>query len=357
MRLYFTEAEPSESAYYKDVLDEHELIFLTSLEEVPSDAEAISTFIYSDINARFLDTHPALRLVVTRSSTYDHIDLAECERRNITVSYVESYGDHTVAEHTMALLLALTRRLREILLFQRKSKMVLENLRLMELHGKTFGIIGTGRIGQRTIPMAKAFGMNVVAYDIHRDRDAEHLLGFHYADFDDLLHQSDVISLHASLNAGSFHMMNREAFRKCRRGVILLNTARGALVDTKALVEALDDGIVRAAGVDVLEDERVLRQEVFDVIGAQILKRLSLGECAEGHRETNGKTRLEELHELVRNEALIARPNVLFTPHLAFNSEEATERMKQTTVENIRAFFDSSPINVVSKQWLTEPQR
>ncbi len=354
MRLYFTEAEPSERAYYKDELNEHELIFLNSLDDVPADAELLSTFIYSDINAQFLEAHPTLRHIVTRSSTYDHIDLAECGRRRITVSYVESYGDHTVAEHTMALLLALTRRLREILQFQRKSKIVLEKLRLMEISGKTFGIIGTGRIGQRTVPMAKAFGMNVIAYDIHRDSVAEQQLGFRYVDLDDLLHQSDVISLHASLNTGSYHIMNREAFHKCRRGVVLLNTARGALVDTKALIEALDAGIVRAAGVDVLEDERVLRQELFDVIGAQILKRLSLGECAENKEDPNKKSRIEEIHELVRNESLIARRNVLFTPHLAFNSEQATERMKQTTVENIRAFFANSPVNLVSKQWLTE---
>jgi D-lactate dehydrogenase len=354
MRLYFTETEPSERAYYKNELAEFELFFLNSLDKVPADAEVISTFIYSDVNTRFLEAHPALRLIVTRSSTYDHIDLAECARRQITVSYVESYGDHTVAEHTMALLLALTRRLREILLFQRKSKMVLEKLRLMELCDKTFGIIGTGRIGQRTIPMAKAFGMNVIAYDIHRDSDAERLLGFRYVDFDDLLHRSDVISLHANLNAGSYHIMNREAFLKCRRGVVILNTARGALIDTKALIEALDEGIVKAVGVDVLEDERVLRQEVFDVIGAQILKRLSLGEGAENQMDANKKSRIEELHELVRNESLIVRPNVLFTPHLAFNSEEATERMKQTTVDNIRAFCTNNPINVVSKQWLSE---
>lgn len=348
MKIYFTETESAERSFFERQLSDHELHFVSDLSEVGEDAEVLSTFIYSEVGADFLNTHPNLRLVVTRSSTLDHIDLNECERHGITVSYVVSYGDHTVAEHTFALLMALARRLRETMKLSRKSKLSLEQMQVMELYDKTFGIIGAGRIGQRTVPIAKAFGMNVIAYDIRRDPDAEKQLGFRYVDLDDLLTHSDIVSLHASLNAGSYHIMDQEAFQKCRPGMILINTARGALIDTRAVVEALDNGTVGALGVDVLEDERVLRQEVFDVIGAQILKKLSVGES-----DTEGsERRLQELHDLVLNESLIARDNVIFTPHVAYNSQEACLRMRQITLENIRAFEAGKPSNVVTKHWL-----
>ena len=144
----------------------HELYFVSGLEEVEGDAEIVSTFIYSRIDGLFLDRHPAVRLIATRSTTHDHLELESCGKRNVTMCIVPSYGDHVVAEHTFALLLAVARRLRESMTLNDDSRFSYEALRGFELRSKTFGIIGAGRIGLRTVPIARSFGMKVIACDI-----------------------------------------------------------------------------------------------------------------------------------------------------------------------------------------------
>ena len=161
---------------------------------------------------------------------------------------VPSYGDHVVAEHTFALLLAVSRRLRESMTLKGDSRFSYEALRGFELRSKTFGIIGAGRIGLHTVPIARSFGMNVIAYDIRPRPEMAAELGFKYVAFEQLLADSDIISLHANLNPSSYHILDRKAFAKCRPGVVVINTARGKLIDTNALIEALDQGIVGAPG-------------------------------------------------------------------------------------------------------------
>ncbi len=346
MNIYFLETECVETDFFKKALPEHDLHFVKSMEAVGDDAEALSLFIYSPISEPFLDSHPRLRFIATRSTGYDHVNLPACKARDIKVSFVPSYGDNTVAEHAFALILALSRRLREAMQPSKGSEFSFEAMRGFDLKDKTLGIVGSGRIGLHAIRIAKAFGMKVVAYDLNPQPFMAELLGFDYAPFDELLARSDIISLHIPAFPGTYHLLNRAAFAKCKRGVVIVNTARGSLIDTEALIEALDSGIVRSAGLDVLEDERVFQQETIDLIGSQILDRLHSDEQPSELRTSNFE-RINELQRIMRNADLIARPNVVFTPHIAFNSVEAVERINTVTAENIRAFCVGSPVNLV----------
>jgi D-lactate dehydrogenase len=353
MKIYFVEVESSEQQFFQSELPDHELNFVSSLQEVEADAEIVSTFIYSRIDGSFLDRHAAIRLVATRSTTHDHFESESCAKRNVTMCIVPSYGDHVVAEHTFALLLAVARRLRESITLERDSRFSYEALRGFELRSKTFGIIGTGRIGVRTIPIARSFGMNVIAYDIRPRPELAEELGFRYAALNELLAGSDIISLHANLNPSSYHILNGEAFAKCRRGVVIINTARGKLIDTNALIEALEEGIVSGAGLDVLGEESVMRRRAERIISDQIVQKLRepTERAKLGARDAG---RAKEIEKLVRLGKLLLRPEVVCTPHTAFNCVEAIERINRVTVENIRAFVAGAPINTLSPGSVSE---
>jgi D-lactate dehydrogenase len=189
--------------------------------------------------------------------------------------------------------------------------------------------------------------MQVIACDIAPQPDLALSLGFEYVTLDDLLRRSHIISLHATLTAESLHMINRETLARCMRGVVFINTARGALIDTHALLEAIESGVVAGAGLDVLEEERVLRQKATRVIGEQIIERMRAGLQSEESRMQN-PARIDELQMLMHNEALLSRPEVVFTPHVAFNSVEAIERINDATLQNFHAFMAGEPINVLS---------
>ena len=340
MKICFLEIEPVETAYFARKLAAHELLFVDSLVEVPFDVDIVSVFIGSPIGEAFLEAHPRLKFIATRSTTLDHLDLDACTRRGVAIGRVESYGDHIVAEHTFALLLAVTKRLREAMEVPRQSRFSYEGLRGVELRGKTFGIIGAGRIGLHTIPIARAFGMKVLAHDIAPHPSQAEALGFEYVTFETLLRRSDIISLHAPLTAETFHLLDREAFAKCRPGVIMINTARGRLIDTVALLEALDAGIVGGAGLDVLGEESVFRRDAARVLTDQILDRLhTAGPAA---RPEDERARAEQIEKLICLGKLLARPNVVFTPHTAFNCIEALERIDETTVANINSFINGT---------------
>jgi D-lactate dehydrogenase len=347
MEIYFVEAESSEREFFESELTGHDLHFVSNLEEVEDDAEIVSTFIYSRIDGPFLDRHAAVRLIATRSTTHDHLELESCAKRNVTMCIVPSYGDHVVAEHTFALLLAVARRLRESMTLKGDSHFSYEALRGFELRDKTFGIIGAGRIGLRTIPIARSFGMNVIACDIRPSPELAGELGFRYVAFEELLKGSDIISLHASLNPSSYHILNREAFAKCRPGVVIINTARGKLIDTNALIEALDQGIVGGAGLDVLGEESVMRRRAERIISDQIIQRVR--EPIDRPRvAARDPVRAKEIEKLMRLGSLLLRPEVVCTPHAAFNCVEAIERINLVTVENIKAFVAGTPINILS---------
>jgi D-lactate dehydrogenase len=348
MKIYFVDTQPSEQEYFRDKFPGHEVVFVPDLGAVGGDADVVSIYIRSRIDAAFLDAHPQVRMVATRSNGVDHIDIDECRRRGVVVSTAQGAESNTVAEHTFMLILALARRLDEVRQANKQPHFYYDRLQSFDLKDKTLGVIGAGRIGLRTIHIALAFGMKVVAFDPHHVSVMAETLGVRYVGFDELLAGSHVISIHTPLTDETHHLLDRAAFAKCRRGVIVINTARGGVIDTEALIEALDSGMVAGAGLDVLEDESVMHKEGTKIIADQIIARLHATATPED-AYVRDPARIRELQSLTENARLISRPNVVFTPHVAFNSVEAIERINAMTVENIHAFLASKPLNFLAR--------
>lgn len=318
--------------YIKKALSAHEVIFveepLTSQNASKAgDAEAVACFIYSQINDDLLSKLQNLKLLVTMSTGFEHIDAVACKKRNVIACNVPSYGEHTVAEHAIALLLALTKKIVPSVERTKKGDFSLDGLRGSDLHGKTMGIIGTGKIGKNTAKLSKAFGMRVIAFDRFPDNEFAKKEGISYVLFDDLLSDSDFISLHAPETPETKHMINSNNVRKIKPGCFLINTARGSLIETEALLIGLKEGILAGAGLDVLEEEYAIREEM-ELLHEQY------------HKKFDVKTLLEE-------HILLEQPNVIVTPHNAFNTNEALMRILDTTVDNINAFLAGVPRNVI----------
>ncbi len=292
---------------------------------------ALSCFVNSRAGKRELELFPDLKVIVTRSTGFDHIDLAAAAERGISVCNVPTYGENTVAEHTFALILSLSRKLRKAYFRTRDNDFSLDGLMGFDLNGKTLGVIGTGNIGLHVIRMAKGFGLNVLAFDVRQNAAQAESLGFRYVSFDDLLAQSDILSLHVPYMKATHHLLNKSNIGKIKRGAILVNTARGGLVETGALVQALDKGILSGAGLDVLEGEEM------------ILEERRLLEAAEESGSAAG------MRMVLQNQVLLHRDNVIYTPHMAFYSKEAVTRILDTTIGNIRGFFAGCPENVVGR--------
>lgn len=292
------------------------------------DFEIVSVFVDSRIDTAVLDCFPNLKCIATRSTGYDHIDVAECKKRGIAVAYVPGYGDNTVAEFAFGLILNLTRKIYQgIDQIKETGSFALAGLRGVDLKGKTIGVIGTGRIGKEVIKIAKGFGMNVLACDPYPDGAFAAEENFAYEDLDAVLGKSDIVTLHCPHNTSTYHLINKGNIAKIKRGAYLINTARGPIVETEALTEALNKGMLAGAGLDVLEEEGETKDE---------LTTLALGHPQE-----------KELKTMLRNHILMKMPNVLLTPHNAFNSEEALARILDTTIENIRSFAEGAPTNLV----------
>ena len=291
-----------------------------------SQVEALIPFIHSRVGAEEMAAMPQLKLIATRSTGYDHIDLHAAADRGIVVTNVPAYGETAVAEYTFALLLALSRKVHQAWATMRDGTSHIEELRGFDLYGKTIGVVGAGAIGLHVIRIAKGFGMQALAYDVAHNRLLSEVLGFQYADLDELLARSDVVTLHAPALPSTYHMINRERLSLMKRGAILINTARGSLIDTTALAWALDTHILSGVGLDTIEGEEFLKHEE-DLLNAT---------------DTEEKLKL-----LVHNNMLLRRHNVLITPHIAFNSQEALHRILETTVANIHAFLAGHPQNTV----------
>ncbi len=331
-RIAFFETEKwEEDRIAKGLEGYHVDFFPRPLEEpIPPpaiDASILSVFIRSKLDRSLIENLPNLKFIATRSTGYDHIDLAACNERGILVANVPYYGETTVAEHTFGLILSLSRKIHKAYLRTTRGDFSLEGLRGFDLQGKTLGVVGAGRIGLHVIRIAKGFGMRVVAFDVRQDSLLAEVLDFEYVSLDDLLRQSDIISLHAPLTPKTYHMIDRDRLQKAKRGAILINTARGGLVDTDALMWALDEGILSGAGLDVIEGEELIEEE----------KQLLRAPRAE-----------EKLRLVLQQHVLLRREDVVITPHIAFNSWEALARIVDTTIGNIRSFVEGTPQNVVN---------
>jgi D-lactate dehydrogenase len=294
------------------------------------DVSALSIFVNSPVRADVLDRFPNVKFIATRSTGYDHIDLAEVARRGIVVSNVPTYGEHTVAEFAFALLLGLSRRIVDAYTrIETTGSFSQEGLRGFDLRGKTIGVVGTGHIGEHMIKMAKGFDMNVLAFDVFPKAGLAEKLGFTYVSLDELIGSSDVVTLHAPYNEHTHHMINKDNIGKFKRGCYLINTSRGGLVETVALVKGLEDGTLAGAGLDVLEEEGQMVDENMLI--------------AASHPNE------ESLRTVLANHYLMNHPHVLVTAHIAFNTQEAIERILNITINNITAFKNASPINLVKQ--------
>lgn len=293
-----------------------------------ADAEAITAFIRSDLSAPVLRRFPKLQLIATRSTGYDHIDLEYCRTAGVTVCNVPDYGDHTVAEHVFALLLALSRRIVSAAERTRRGDFSVAGLRGFDLAGKTLGVIGAGRIGRRAAAIGRGFGMQVLAFDLRPEPAAAEAIGFRYTTMNELLAASDVVTLHLPGGTDTRHLIGAPEFELMKLGAVLINTSRGGVVDPEALVRALAAGRLAGAGLDVVAEEAALAEE------AEIFR-------SEAIMST------ERLRLLLADHALLAFPNVIVTPHIAYDTREAIERIITTTLENISAFAAGRPRNRV----------
>lgn len=331
MKYAFFELENWEKEYFQKEITGNELVFFDDplgLETPGLDTfDVVIVFIHSELNKELLDRMPNLKFISTMSTGFDHVNLDECKARGIVVSNVPSYGEAVVAEHAFALLLSISRRLPESIERVKKGNFMPGGLTGFELRGKTIGVIGVGSIGSNMIRIAKGFGMNAIVYKRTPDYALEKELGCKFVDLNVLYQQSDIVSLHIPYTKETHHYIGDEQFGQMKDGVVIINTARGALIDTSALLRALNSGKVKAAGLDVLEEEPLLQEEK-DLLSHQFES--------------------EKLSIVLQDHMLLNHPKVVITPHNAFNSDEALRKIVEITHENLVGFVSNSPMNVVS---------
>jgi D-lactate dehydrogenase len=297
--------------------------------ELAADAEVVAIHVTSPVTAQMLKLMPKLKHVACRSTGIDHVDLVYAKQHDISVSSVPSYGENTVAEYTFMLLLAVSRRLIPAAHSLGAGALDVEQLTGHDLAGKTLGVIGTGKIGLRVAAIGRGFGMAVVAYDLYPNERAAKDIGFEYLDLDDLLSSADCISLHAPATPETNHLLNQAAFDRMKPGALIVNTARGQLIDTPALIDALTSGQVGGAGLDVLEGEEYLAK-------------------ARETRLLESKAPGDDAKQALAIDVLTKMPNVLITGHNAYNSVEALGRIRDTTISNVLAWHKHLAENLVA---------
>lgn len=317
MKIAFFEITDLEKEKFEKAFSDDTLAFFEeSIQDVSLDkyqnSEILCVFVHSEISKEIINQTPNLKLIATRSTGIDHIDVEACEEKNIEVKNVPLYGENTVAEHAFALMLSLSRKIHQSYVRSMQGKFSTEGLQGFDLKDKTLGIIGGGRIGLHVARIARSFGMHVRVYDINQDNFLAELINFKYVSLDELLTTSDIVSLHVPLNKYTEHMINSESLQKMKDKALLINTARGGLVDTSALIEALKNGKLSGAGLDVIEGEEYLIEE--NIFNSPIEKAAKL---------------------IVESKQLLENENVVLTPHNAFNSVEAVNRIINTTIQNI----------------------
>ena len=316
----FTGAEPFELRFSEKSLDKHTAC-------IAKEAVAIGIFIQSKISSEVLQHLPKVKIIAAMSTGFDHIDLNACKARGITVCNVSSYGDNTVAEYAFCLILALARKFKPTLERVEKGFFSRTGLIGTDIKGKTLGLIGTGRIGSYMARLGTAFGMKTIAYDVRPDDMLKEKYGVEFMNLDEVLEQADVISLHVPYLKSTHHLINEERLRLLKPTALLINTSRGKVVDTKAVALALRDNRLGGVALDTFEGENVWIEEEF-------LKHDDLPAVA--------------LREAMESFSIMRSERAILTPHTAFNTNEALERILRTSAENIKAFFTGRPQNIVN---------
>ena len=281
--------------------------------DLANDCDVVCVFVNDTVNDKVIDKlyDSGTKMIALRCAGYNNVDVQHAYKK-IHVSHVPAYSPYAVAEHTAALLLTSIRRIHKAYNRTRDFNFSLSGLTGFDLHGKTVGVIGTGKIGRIFVDICRGFGMNVIAYDAYPAADS----GINYVSLDDLFERSDIISLHCPLTDETKHMINAAAIEKMKKGVVILNTSRGGLIDAEALLEGIKARKVGAACLDVYEEEA----DIF-------------------FEDRSGHILNDEL--LSR---LISMPNVIVTSHQAFLTEEALNNIAETTINNIRSYFENDGI-------------
>ncbi len=298
---------------FNQQLDDHQIEYFQDLDQIPAHAEyqVLSVFVHHTVDAQVINNLPNLQLITVRSTGFDNVDLKLATEKGVLVANVPSYGSHTVAEFTFGLLLALARKIPQgVNQVKNDKNFSFEGLGGIDLIDKTIGVIGTGRIGANAIRIAQGFGMKVLAFDIFPNQELAAKMRFEYVAMEELLKQSDVVTIHCPATPQTTHLINKDNIGLMKKQALLINTARGTIIETEALYNALKDGQIAGAAVDVLENEASLDQ--FE-------------------------------------RQLIDLPNVLVTPHIAFYTEEAEMTILQTTIDNINQFALGKAQNIVNK--------
>ncbi len=326
------ENEPLIVNTFNGLESEHDLLFVDGLLSEANvgrydDADIICTD-QSILNKGVLERLGRLRMIALRCTGYDHIDINFCRNRGITVCNIPGYAANAVAEHTFALLLSLGRHIETAFQYTRRVVFKWEGLRGFELKGKTMAVIGTGAIGKRVAEIACGFGMRVAIHDLKPDDVWADAHGLNYLGFEDAIRCADVISLNVPLIRENSYLLAEDQFRQMKDGVVLINTARGELVDPRELVKALNSGKVSAAGLDVLQDEYYIREK-------------------ENNPEILFNIRFDA-QIMLANNLLCHHPNVLVTPHIGWYTVEAEQRALDISLANIKSFVTGIPYNVVN---------
>ncbi len=273
---------------------------------------AICLFVNDRCDAEVVEqlAERGVELIALRCSGYNNVDVRACAERGISVVRVPAYSPYAVAEHTVALILALNRHIHQAYLRNRAGNFVLEGLTGFDMFGKTVGVVGTGKIGKCLVDIVLGFGCRVLAFDKYPNPELEKRPGVDYVEMDELLSGSDIISLHVPLFPATYHLIDEDAIERMKRGVMLINTSRGGLVDTRALIQGLKSGQVGSAGLDVYEEEA----GIF----------------------------FEDLSDKVLTDDVLARlltfNNVLITSHQAYLTREALSNIADTTLANLAEF-------------------
>lgn len=320
MKIAFFDAKPYDKASFDKYGESHGVkfkYFETKLSEdtvgLARGYDGVCVFVNDTVNAAVIDglAELGVRVLALRCAGFNNVDMKHAFGK-LHVLHVPAYSPYAVAEHTMALLLTSVRRIHKAYIRSKDFNFSLSGLTGFDLHGKTVGVIGTGRIGRVFIDICRGFGMRVLAYDKYPAAGLDNGDTVRYVGLDELFASSDIISLHCPLNEETYHIVDVDAIEKCKKGVVLLNTSRGSLVDAEALLAGIKQRKVGAACLDVYEEESDL-----------------FFEDNSGH--------IMEDDTLAR---LITMPNVIVTSHQAFLTEEALENIAETTVKNIMGFFE-----------------
>lgn len=327
---FFGLTEQEKRNYFLNALPDSEVIFIDKdLDEdnIPNilDFEIISVFVQSKVTKKVINAFSNLKMITVRATGFDNVDVNFAKEKNIVVSNVPSYGSHTVAEFTFGLILSLSRKLPQaISKVKNEVEFDHEGLKGFDLFGKTLGVIGTGKIGSNVVRIGSGYGMKILAFDVYPNNELAQKFNVSYQPLEEVLRNSDIVTIHVPANEKTHHLINKDNIFQMKKGSILINTARGDIVETDALYKAVSENHLAGAGLDVMESE---------------------AELSDNFDKEEYEPRI--MKNILEDSFLIKSQNVLVTPHTAFYTKEAEEAIMQTTVENIKGFINDLPINTL----------